>query len=128
MVFGIDAADDFDAGDEVEASIEPAAVRYGVDVAADEKGLIGFAVEGEPEVSGCIEVGFDGEFGHFGFQPIARGLPNGGERDALGTIVIAGEGAEFLQIHDRAFWVERGMAIGFHRLALCRLHARWDEM
>jgi sugar lactone lactonase YvrE len=75
-------------------------------VAADEEGLIGLAVEGEPEVSCGIEVGFDGEFGHFAFQPIARGLPDWGEGDALGSIVVAGEGAEFLQVRDRPFRVE----------------------
>lgn len=54
VVLVIDAAENLDAGHDVEAAIEPAAVRDGIDVTADDERFLGLAGEGEPEVSGCV--------------------------------------------------------------------------
>ena len=59
VVLRVDAPQNFDAGEDVEATIEPAAIRHGIHVAADEQRLFGFAAQCEPEISGRIVVNFD---------------------------------------------------------------------
>ena len=107
----VDAAHDLHPGHDVQATVEPAAVRYGIDMAADEESFFRLTGEGEPEVSRGIRLGGDGKIRHFPFQPFPRLGPCFRESDALGAILIAGEGAEFLEFVDGAF----GIGGGWHR-------------
>ena len=50
-----DAPQHLGAGDDVEAAVEPAAVRHRVDVAADEDGALRLAGEREPLVAGRVD-------------------------------------------------------------------------
>src|SRR5580692_10227919 len=50
---------DFEARKNVERTIEPAAVRNGIKVAADQQGFFGLAGEGDPVVAGDVVVMFD---------------------------------------------------------------------
>ncbi len=52
---GRDAAKHLDAGDDVQAAVEPAAVWDGVHVPADEHGSIGSSTEREPLVPGGVD-------------------------------------------------------------------------
>ena len=106
VVLRVDAAQDFDAGEDVEAAVEPAAVGHGIHVAADEQRAIGFAAQGGPEIAGGVGVDFDRQAFELFAQPGAGGDPHLGESDALRAVVIAGEGAEFLEFGDGAFGIQ----------------------
>ena len=49
-----------DAGHDVQAAVEPAAVRHRVDVAADQQRALGGAAEREPLVAGLVDLLLDG--------------------------------------------------------------------
>ena len=63
--FGGDAAEDFEAGENVQGAVEPAAIGDGIEMAADEQGLFGFAGERDPVVAGGVVVMFDGQAAQF---------------------------------------------------------------
>ena len=67
LVLRVDAPQNFDAGQHVQTAIEPAAVRHGIDVAADEQRFVGFAAQGRPKISGRVIVNFQ--------PPISSTLP-----------------------------------------------------
>ena len=46
-------------GERIQTAIEPAAVRHGIDVSADEKRFFGFAAQRRPKISGGVIVNFD---------------------------------------------------------------------
>ena len=62
--FGVDAAEDFEGGEDVQGAVQPAAVWDGIQVAADEQGLFGLTGEGCPVVAGGILM-FDREAASF---------------------------------------------------------------
>ena len=103
----IDAPQNFHAGQDIEAAVEPAAVRHGINVAADEQGFFRFAAQGRPKISRRVRVNFDRQFGKFLLEPVARGNPRRRERDALRAVFVAGERAKFFQFGDGAFGIQR---------------------
>ena len=61
VVLGIDAAENLHTGQHIEAAIEPAAVRHGIHVAADEQTFFRFAAQRRPGVARGVVVDFDRE-------------------------------------------------------------------
>ena len=74
------------AGDDVEAAVEPAAVRDRVDVAADQDGALGLAAQRPPVVAGCVALALEREPVEQADQPDAGGVPRVRPRDALGAV------------------------------------------
>jgi len=102
-----DAAENLDAGDEVERAVEPPAVRDGVDVPADQKRPIRGARKREPLVPGLVGLFLDPEGLGLSGEPFARPDPRVGPRDALGALFVAGELAELVELVDGAAGGER---------------------
>ena len=59
VVLRVDAAQNFHARQHVETAIEPAAVRHGIDVAADEQRLFRFAAQCGPGIARRVVVNLD---------------------------------------------------------------------
>ena len=110
---GGEVAEDFEAGDDVEAAVEPAAVGDGVEVATDEECFFGLAGKSDPVVGGCVVVVFDGEIVQFAREPFACFLPGVGPGYSLGSLVVAGEGEEFFEFVDGALGVEGHVRSGW---------------
>jgi len=106
VVLLVDATKDFDSGEDVEATIEPAAVRHGINMTADEHGAVGLAAESGPEIARSVGVNFDRKCFEFLLQPIAGGEPRLGEGHALSAVFIGGEAAEVFKLGDGAFGIE----------------------
>src|SRR6185312_8942701 len=51
IVLSVNAPQNFNSGENIQAAIEPSAVRHGIHVAADEQRLLGFATQREPSVA-----------------------------------------------------------------------------
>ena len=93
-------------GQHVEAAVEPAAVRHGIDVAADEQRLLRFTAQRDPEVAGRVRCDLGGEVRRLLPPASSRAFsPGRREGDALRAVFIAGEGAEFLEFLDRPAWI-----------------------
>jgi hypothetical protein len=71
-------------------------------VAADQNGLIGRAVQGEPLIAGGVDGLLSPGPGHFPAQPLARPLPCLGPRDPLGAVVVPGQLLELTKLGDGA--------------------------
>ena len=68
---------------------------------AEDQGARRCAGEGNPGVAGGVEVVLDvGDGEELRLEPIAGALPGGSEGDALGTVLVAGEGGEFAEVGD----------------------------
>ena len=105
-----DSAQNFDAGDDVECAVEPAAVRDRVDVAADEDGPVRGAAQGEPLVA-CRVDGLlrSGSF-QLPAQPLAGLLPGLGPRDPLSAVVVPGQLLELAELIDGSAGLQRHAA------------------
>jgi hypothetical protein len=101
----IDAAEDFDSSEDVEATVEPATVRDRIHVAADEQGAFGLASQSRPEITCGIRVNFDRKCFELFLEPIAGGEPRLGKGDALSAVFIGGETAQVFEFGDCAFGV-----------------------
>ena len=120
-----DAAQDLDPGDDVQRAVEPAAVRHGVDVAADEHRALGLPGEREPLVAGLVDLLRRARPGDLLAKPRAGRLPGLRPGDPLRSVLVPGELAELLQLGDRAARLERherepsGARIGLHGRLAC---------
>ena len=92
-----DPAQHLDAGNDVEAAVEPAAVRHRVDVPAEEQRAIGLAAKREPLVARLVDLLDRAGRRDLVAQPGARRLPRLGPRDALRAVLVAGELLQFPQ-------------------------------
>ena len=102
-----DAAQHLDARDDVEGAVEPAPVRDGVDVPADQQGPLGIAPQREPLVAGLVDL-LDGAGGRdLAGEPRLRGDPGVGPGHALGAVVVPGQLPELAKLGDGSTWVER---------------------
>ena len=108
----MDTAQDFHAGQDVQAAIEPTAVGHGIKVAAEEQGAFGFAGEGDPEVAGGVSVDFHGQAGELLPEPLVGGDPQRSEGHALCALGIACQRAQFLQFGNGPLRVHRSLAVG----------------
>jgi hypothetical protein len=92
-----EAAENFEGREDVEGAIEPAAIRNRIEMAAEKKGFVGGAGERGPVVAGSIVMMLDGKLLEFLGVPFAGAEPGVGPGDALGSVVVGGEGAEFVE-------------------------------
>ena len=69
------AAERFEGGDDAESSIEPAAVRHGIEMAAEDDGLVRGAGDGDPVVAGGVGDRRKADSGKFAAKPFASGAP-----------------------------------------------------
>ena len=79
------------AGDDVEAPVEPAAVRDRVDVAADQDGALRVAAQRPPVVAGRVALDARAAGPREPVEPRARRVPRLGPRDPLGPVLVTGE-------------------------------------
>jgi hypothetical protein len=101
------ATQNLDAGHRIEATVEPAAIRDRIDVAADQQRLRGFAAQRGPEIPRLIAVRLDSRDRlRLLAQPCARLRPGLSKCDTLRAVCVAGQGAQFLQFGNGAFRVE----------------------
>jgi hypothetical protein len=105
-VLRMDAAQDLEAGEDIEAAIEPAAVWHRIDVTANEQGGIGCAPQSRPGVAGLVVVHFHREVAGFFPQPRTRLRPSRRESDTLRAVFVAGQSTQFFQFAHHALWVE----------------------
>src|SRR6185295_20292194 len=89
-----------------QCAVEPAAVRDGVDVAADEHGRVGSAAEREPLVAGRVDPFLRPGLCHLAPQPLACPFPGIRPRHALGAVLVAGQLLELAQLGYGAAGVE----------------------
>ena len=71
------------------ATVEPAAVRHGIDVAADEQRFLGFAAQRHPEIARFVALDLRAELPRLSLHPSPRLRPGRGECDALRAVFIA---------------------------------------
>ena len=95
------------AGQHVQAAVEPAPVRHRVHVSADEQRPLAGAGQGRPEIPRGIRMGLDRQPRELRLQPGAGLHPHGRERHALRAVLVAGQGAQFLELGDGALGVQR---------------------
>ena len=85
-----------------EAAVEPAAIRNGVDVAADDEGLRRAALERRPQIAGLIDLDADREVRQQPALPLARSGPGIGPGQPLGAALVSGELRELAQLGDHS--------------------------
>src|ERR1017187_9959049 len=107
MVLRIDAAKNFHARHYIETAVQPATVRHGIKVAADEQTFVRCAAQGEPRVASGVVVNFERQPFDCFAQKFPRCQPGFSEGDALRAVFVAGEHAEFLQFGDGAFGIKQ---------------------
>ena len=96
-----------DSAHDVQAAVEPAAVRDGVDVPADQQRTLGGAGQREPLITGLVDLLLDGHSRELPAQPLARALPRLRPRHALGAVLVPGQRLELAQLFDGAGRLER---------------------
>src|SRR5581483_3104117 len=92
-----DPAQHFDCRHDVQAAVEPAAVRHRVDVPTEEQRALRVALEREPLVPRLIDLLDRAGVGHRSAEPLACTLPRLGPRDALRPVLVSGEVAQLLR-------------------------------
>ena len=70
-----DPAQHLDRGEDVEAAVEPAAVRHGVDVTAEQDGALGRAAQRPPLVAGLVDVVLERQALELRAEPLLRRSP-----------------------------------------------------
>ena len=81
-------AECFERGENAQRAVEPAAVRNGIEVRAEDDGLLRTAGRRDPDVAGGVELGLPSDRGKLLRKPRARPLPDRAPRDALGALVV----------------------------------------
>ena len=107
LALGGDAPDHLDAGEHVQAAVEPAAVRHRVQVAADQQRAVGGAGEREPLVARLVDLLDRARALHLLSQELAGLLPRVGPGDPLRAVLVAGQLAQLVEVGDRACRVQR---------------------
>ncbi len=102
-----DAAQHLCAREDVEAAVEPAAVRHGVHVAADQDGALGVASERVPVVSRSVPLDLERQIGERVGEPRAAPRPGLRPGDALCAVLVPGQRAELVEPGHDAGGVER---------------------
>ena len=92
-----------DRGEQVEGAVEPAPVRHGVDVPAEQEGTVRLARQREPLIPRLVDLFVGPDRNHFLAQPLAPALPRLGPRDALRPVLVAGQLLELTQLGDGPF-------------------------
>ena len=102
-----DPAEDLRRTEDVEAAVEPAAVRDGVHVAAEQDGALRVAAERVPVVAGCVALDLEREVREALREPRTALRPGLRPRDALCAVLVPGQRAELLETRDDAGRIER---------------------
>ncbi len=102
-----DPAQHLDRGDEVQAAVEPAAVRDRVDVASEQQRPIRVAAQRPPAVAGLVHLGLERQALELRCEPLLGPGPRRRPGDALGAVLVAGELAQLAQLGDRPARGER---------------------
>src|SRR5581483_6012626 len=89
-----DAPQHLDAGEDVEAAVEPAAVRDGVHVAPEQERTVGLARQREPLVAGLVDLLPRAGGRDLLAQEAARLLPRLRPGDPLRAVLVAGQLAQ----------------------------------
>ena len=98
-----DAPQHLDCRDDVEAAVEPAAVRHRIDVAAEQERALRLARQREPLVPGLVDLLLGAGRHDLLAQPLARALPRLGPRDTLRAVLVAGQLLQLPQLRDGPF-------------------------
>ena len=106
-VLGVEASENLDPGQHIEAAIEPAAIGHRVDVTANEQGAVTLAAQRAPEIARGVGMNHHRQRREFFPEPGAGLGPGRSERHALRAVFVAGQGAQFLEFGDRPFRVQR---------------------
>ena len=101
-----DPTQHLDARDDVEAPVEPAAVRDRVDVSADEDGALRLSGQREPLVPSRVDRLLRGGARDEVTEPLARTFPRLRPRHALRPVLVSGELPELLQLGDGSLRIE----------------------
>ena len=102
-----DPAQHLRAGDDVERTVEPAAVRNRVEVAADEQLPLRSPAKRPPLVARLVELHLRAGSLELGRHPLLRLDPGVGPGHALGAVLVARQLSELLQLRNRACGIER---------------------
>jgi hypothetical protein len=102
-----DPAQHLHAREHVQAAVEPAAVRDGVHVAADQQRALALAAERPPLVAGLVALELERQPVELAPQPPAGALPGLRPGDALGAVLVARQLAQLAQLLDGACGLER---------------------
>ena len=99
-------AQHLDRGQQPEAAVEPAAVRHGVDVRADDDDLLALARDRRPQVPG--DVALDGRvgLGQLAEQPLARRAPVLAPREPARPVRSTRQLRQLVQVLERTLPVE----------------------
>src|SRR6478735_1180428 len=101
-LFG-DAPQHLDGREHVEAAVEPASVRHGIDVAAEQERALRLARQREPLVPGLVDLLLGADRHDLLAQPLARALPRLRPGDTLSAVLVAGQLLQLPQLRDRPF-------------------------
>src|SRR5918993_93809 len=103
-LLGSEGAHDFEGADHVQGAVEPASVRDGVYVAAEDDGLLRVTRSRGPDVAGLVGLylGYAIYLLELAPEPLAGLLPLRGPRDTTGAIGASCEFGEFLKLIDGA--------------------------
>ena len=102
-----DAPQHLGAGDDVQAAVEPTAVRDRVDVATDQDSAVRIAPQRPPVVPGRVALAFEREPVEQSGQPGAGGVPGLCPGDTLGAVLVARQRLQFAQLRDDTCRTER---------------------
>jgi hypothetical protein len=106
-ILSVNAPQDFKSRERVQTTIEPSAVRHGIDMATDEECFLRFTTQRRPKISRLVVVNLHiAQFLNLIAQPTSRFRPGRGKCDALGAIFVAGQLAQFLQFDDGFFRIQ----------------------
>ncbi len=89
-----------------ETAVEPAAVRYRIDVAPDDQCLGPLALERCPHVSGLIDIHRDGQLGEQPSFPLSRPRPRVGPSDTLRPALGGSQVRECPQVAEHPLWLD----------------------
>jgi hypothetical protein len=107
LTIGGDSAQHLDAGHDVERAVEPASVRHGVDVPADQEDAIGASAQREPLVPGLVGLLLRPDAVELASEPLLRVRPRLGPRHPLGAVLVSGQLPKLSQLLDGAAWLKR---------------------
>ena len=99
-------AQHLDRGQQAEAAVEPAAVRHGVDVRADDDDLLALAGDRRPQVPGDVALDRGVGLGELAEQPLARRAPVLAPRQPARAVRPTRQLRQLVQVLERTLPVE----------------------
>jgi hypothetical protein len=112
----MDAPENLDAGEDIETTVQPAAIWHRIHMTADDQRPIRRAAHRRPEISRLIWCNLERQPLKFFPQPCPRLQPRARKRHALGAVVIASKHAQLLQFGHGPLRIKQGV------------HALWERL